>query len=75
LIYNSPSSPGTSSITDNLTGAKIGIIQKVYHQYTSEPSYPAGWVKLGGGSYSNATLNVIYCEWVTGTRVEYWIIN
>jgi hypothetical protein len=74
LTYNSPASPGTTNITDNLTGARIGIIQKMYHQNGTAPTFPAGWVLLRG-VYSTTLLNIIYCEWVSGTRVEYWIIN
>jgi len=75
LVYNSPASPATGNITDNLTGAKIGIIQKIYHNHSVAPTVPAGWVKLGTGAYTTSTLNIIYAEWVSGTRVEYWIIN
>lgn len=75
LIYNSPASPGSTNITDDLTSANIGIIQKIYHNSGSTPTFPAGWVKLGTGLYITSTLNVIYCEWVSGTRVEYWITN
>lgn len=75
LIYNSPASPATASITDDLTSANIGIIQKIYHQYTSEPTYPAGWVNLGLVPYDTSNLNIIFAEWVSGTRVEYWIVN
>lgn len=73
-IYNLPASVGTGNITGNLTGAKIGIVQKIYHQQGTTPTFPAGWVKLSG-NYSTTLLNIIYAEWVTGTRVEYWIIN
>lgn len=74
-IYNSPTSAGTGSITDNLTGAKLGIIQKIYHNSGSSPTLPAGWVKLGIGEYVPSTLNIIYAEWVSGSRVEYWIVQ
>jgi hypothetical protein len=73
LIYNSPSSPATANITDDLTGANIGIIQKIYHNHSSAPTFPAGWVKLGTTVYGLSSLNIIYAEWVSGTRVEYWI--
>lgn len=49
-IYNSPSSPGSAAITNDLSNSKIGIVQKIYHQNGSIPSFPAGWVKLGSGS-------------------------
>lgn len=75
LVYNSYASPATASITDNLTGAKVGIIQKIYHQYSTEPTYPAGWVKVGFGTYSTTAVNMIFAEWSSGTRVEYWITH
>lgn len=74
IIYNSPTSPGTGNITDALTGSSIGIVQKIYHQQGTVPTFPAGWVLLRG-TYNTSTLNIIYAEWVSGTRVEYWIIN
>jgi hypothetical protein len=70
--YNSPTSPETGNITDNLTGALIGIVQKIYHNHSTEPTVPAGWVLIGG-EYVEDELNIIYAEWVSGTRVEYWI--
>lgn len=73
-VYNSISSPGSGSITDNLTGAIIGIVQKIYHQDTSL-TVPGTWVKLGSGTYTASSLNIIFAEWVTGTRVEYWIVK
>lgn len=75
LVYNSPSSPGTASVTDNLTGAIIGVVQKIYHNYSTQPTFPAGWVIMGSNTYTVSTLNIIYAEWVTGTRVEYWIVK
>lgn len=73
-IWNSPSSPATGNITDSLTGAVIGTVQKIYHNSGTAPTFPAGWVLLSG-TYTTSTLNIIYAEWVSGTRVEYWIIN
>ena len=74
-VFNSPASPSTANITDNLTGAKIGTVQKIYHNHSVAPSVPAGWVLLGSGTYQTSELNIIYAEWVSGTRVEYWIIQ
>lgn len=72
-IYNSVASPATGNITNNLTGAKKGIIQKIYHNSASAPTVPAGWVLRGGGIYVPSTLNIIYATFAGGTRVEYWI--
>jgi len=74
-IYNSIASPSTSNITDDLTGAKIGIVQKIYHNHSVAPTFPAGWVKRGDGEYVVSVLNTIYAEWSVGTTVEYWIVQ
>ena len=73
VIWNTFGTPSTANLTDDLTNAKIGYIQKIYHNKAVEPTYPAGWVKMGTGTYTNGVLNVIFAEWVSGTRVEYWI--
>ena len=72
-VYNSVASPSSSNITDSLTSAKIAIVQKIYHNHTVAPTFPAGWVKMGTATYTTSTLNVIFAEWVSGSRVEYWI--
>ena len=74
-IWNTPSSPATGNITVNLTGAQLGYIQKIYHNNSSSPTFPSGWVRLGTNTYTISTLNIIYAEWVSGTRVEYWIVR
>jgi len=74
-IYNTSASAGTGNITNDLTDAQLGIVQKIYHQEGSAPTVPAGWVLMGSGTYSTTALNVIYAEWCGGTRVEYWIVQ
>lgn len=75
LIYNTSSAPGTGNITVSLTDAKLGIVQKIYHNDGSAPSVPAGWVLIGSGTYTTSALNIIFAEWCGGTRVEYWIVS
>lgn len=72
-VWNTFSSPSTANLTDDLTGAKIGAIQKIYSNKAVAPTVPAGWVLIGTGTYTTSTLNIIFAEWVSGTRVEYWI--
>jgi hypothetical protein len=72
-VYNTATSPATGSITNNLTDAKLGVVQKIYHNSLIAPSMPAGWVLLGNGVYLPGALNIIYAEWCGGTRVEYWV--
>jgi|694.fasta_scaffold89621_1 hypothetical protein len=74
-IYYNSTSPATGNITNNLTSANLGLIQKIYHNDTSEPTYPAGWVLMGDAIYFTSTLNIIYAEWAGGTRVEYWYVQ
>jgi hypothetical protein len=71
-IYNSPSSPSTANLTNDLTNATIGVIQKIYHNHSVAPTVPGGWVLIGG-EYKLSELNIIYAEWVGSSRVEYWI--
>ena len=72
-IFNTATTPGTGNITNDLTNAKLGIVQKIYHNSLIAPSMPAGWVLLGNGVYLPGSLNIIYAEWCGGTRVEYWV--
>jgi hypothetical protein len=72
-VYNTPASPSASDLTDDLTSAKIGYIQKIYHNKAVAPTVPAGWVLIGTGTYTTSTLNIIFAEWVSGTRIEYWV--
>ncbi len=73
-VYNTYTTPTSSNITDSLGTAKIGIVQKIYSNKATEPTYPAGWVKLSG-TYTNSVTNIIYAEWCEGSRVEYWIVE
>ena len=74
-IYNTFSSPTTSDITDSLGTAKIGVVQKIYSNKAVAPTFPLGWVRLGSNTYTVSVLNIIYAEWVSGSRVEYWIVK
>ena len=72
-VYNSIASPSSSNITFDLTGARIGVVQKMYHNAGTAPTFPAGAVLRGTGTYATGVLNIIYLEWSVGTTVEYWI--
>lgn len=71
-IYNTASSAATANITNDLTGANLGVIQKIYHNHSVAPTVPGGWVLIGG-EYTISELNIIYAEWCGSSRVEYWI--
>jgi len=74
-VFNTVAAPSSANITDDLTDSRIGIVQKIYHNSGTEPTFPVDWVRLGSGNYTVSVLNIIYCEWVSGTRVEYWIVK
>lgn len=74
-IYNTATTPATGNITNDLTGALQGVVQKIYHNHTTEPTVPAGWVLMGAGTYVENELNIIYAEYAGGSRAEYWIVN
>jgi len=74
-IFGSYSSPLSTNITDNLSGSKLGITQKIYHNSGTSPSVPAGWVLLGSTTYQTSVINIIYAEWSEDSRVEYWIVR
>ena len=74
-LYNTVASAGTGNITNNLTDAKTMTVQKIYHNSGTAPTFPADWVKLGSANYTVSVLNIIFCEWISGTRVEYWIVK
>lgn len=74
-FYNSRTLPGTGNITEDLTDAKLGVVQKIYHNDVSLPSFPSGWILVGSGTYTIGVLNIIMCEWIGGTSVEYWILQ
>jgi hypothetical protein len=74
-IFNLPSSPVSGNISGNTTNAKFGMIQKIYHQSSVEPTFPATWKLVGEGVYFTNELNIIYAEYVEPTWIEYWIIQ
>src|SRR5699024_8137220 len=70
-IYGKPSTPITGNITQDLTGARIGITQKIYHQDSTAPTFPGEWVNVGYRGYNLSNVNIIQAEYVSAGRVEY----
>jgi hypothetical protein len=73
-VYGTESSPVTGNLTHDLTNARLGFVQKIYHEDSAEPTYPSGWVKIAG-EYVADELNLIFAEFCGSGRVEYFIIN
>jgi len=74
-IFNLPTSPADGNISHNLTNAKFGMIQKIYHSGSTVPTVPTEWQLVGEGTYFTYDLNIIYAEYVTNNWIEYWIIQ
>jgi hypothetical protein len=72
-IYGDAGAPLTGNITDDQTGAVVGLVQKLYHQQSTIPTFPATYVNIGAVGYVVNELNIIYIEYVSATRIEYWI--
>src|SRR5699024_5893021 len=70
-IYGKPSTPITGNITQDLTGARIGITQKIYHQDSTAPTFPGEWANVGYRGYNLSNVNIIQAEYVSAGRVEY----
>lgn len=75
IYYDSVSPSSATVFTNDLTGAKLGLLQKIYSNAVTEPTKPVGWVLMGDGIYFTSILNIIYAEWVGGSRVEYWYVQ
>lgn len=60
------------TLTSSLSGSRLGIVQKIYSQ-AAVFTPPVGWVLIGSVTWDAVGLNIIYAEWVGGTRVEYKI--
>jgi len=74
-IYGSRTAPLTGNLGYNTIGQREGIVQKLYHTGSSASIFPAGWTKIGAGTYSTTSLNIIFAEYVGNNTVEYWIAN
>lgn len=71
-IYGTPGSPESGNITLVTTGLVKGMVQILYHDNGTEPTYPAEFVKLSG-TYSTTVLNIIYMHAISAARIEYTI--
>lgn len=68
--------PTSATLTSNLTGAKKGVVQKIYVNHATNPvTSLSGWVNIGSGTYTPSVPNIIFAEWTDGSRVEYWIVT
>ena len=74
-VYNTATSPGTGHISFSQTEAVLGVVQKIYHNDGTPPSFSgvSDIQIMGTGTYTVSVINVIYAEWTETDRVEYWV--
>lgn len=74
-IYYTFGSPTTATLSAIYTGARIGVVQKIYVNHTTDPVVGlSGWVRIGSGTYVSGK-NIIFAEYSEAGRVEYWIVK
>lgn len=76
-IYNSHdvTDSQNTAITFDFTNAKIGQVQKMYHNGIYNIELPDEAVRIGSAPYVAGQLNIVYLEFVNTDRVEYWIVQ
>lgn len=73
-FYASVGTPATGNVTLVTTGLVPGMVQVLYHDDSSEPTFPAEFARLSGFYVTN-TLNIIYMHAISATRIEYMIFQ
>lgn len=73
-FYASAETPATGNVTLVTTGLVAGMVQVLYHDDSSEPTFPAEFSRLSGFYVTN-TLNIIYMHAISATRIEYMIFQ
>jgi len=67
--YGTFTSPLSSSITFDLTGAIAGTKAIVFHNAGTEPTYPVGVIKKGIGIYNANQVNVLIFEYIDSNTI------
>lgn len=67
--YGTFTSPLSSSITFDLTGAIAGTKAIVFHNAGTEPTYPVGVIKKGIGIYNTSQTNVLIFQYIDSNTI------
>jgi hypothetical protein len=73
-IYNTYAAPATANLTNDLTDARVGVVQKVYFQPSVAPTFPANWKLIGEGYIILNAVNILMVEYCDANRIEYSVI-
>lgn len=71
--YNSPTSPGSASVTLDTTGAVAGVEVVGYFNHSVEPTWPAGITAVG--TWFNSGLNVVRFVYIDASNISAVISN
>lgn len=69
-IYGNHSTPITGAITFDLTDAKVGMIQEMYHSGSALPTLPANAVITNEVEYSSDKVNLLLFKYISASRIE-----
>lgn len=72
-LYNTPSTPGSGTISYDFTGAAVGTEVIAYFNHASEPVFPAGTYKVGTWNPSN--LNVVRFVFKDSSNVSVTVLS
>lgn len=73
-FYASSGTPATGNVTLVTTGLVKGMLQVLFHDDSSEPTWPAAFVRKTGFYIPN-TLNTIYMHAISATEIHYFIFQ
>lgn len=74
-VYNSPTTPSTSSVTLDLTGAVAGMEVVLYASNTVEPTWPAGITTYRGKSWYGGQVNVVRFLYLDASNISVIVDN
>lgn len=72
-IYNSPTSPSSSTVTLDLSGAVAGTEVVAFFNHSAEPTWPAGVTAVG--AWNNSALNVVRFIYQDASNISAVIIS
>lgn len=70
LRLGSDASLITGNIIFDTAEAIAGAVAVIFHQDASEPVWPAGVYRQDGSTYTPGSLNLIYLQYLSASRIE-----
>lgn len=72
--YGNLNDEQVGNISVSFEGANLGVVAVLFHNNSSEPTYPASFIKSAtSGDYVNSVVNYIFCIYLGTSSVLYSI--